>query len=1153
MLLGTVVHDHTAGAAEGKIKALLITGGCCHDYDKQKTIIPTGIGERTNLKIEWKIIHQGGSTTDTAIPFYQNPNWAENFDVVVHNECFAGVKDKTFIDKILKPHKEGLSALVIHCAMHSYRSGDDRWFEFCGVTSRRHGAQHPFKVEAVKSDHWIMKGFQPWTTPRGELYFVEKVWPGATALTHSKSKGTDQMNVNAWVNLYEVKNARIFGTTIGHHNETMMDPHYLNMLTRGFLWSIREFEESSFRRVTKKTIPGDTKSKMKTKPVPGGGLTSSAGSIAKPQLPGKDSNGKSTTIRTPLFPAGKGALEKTIRIPKGYRATIFGRSPKMNFPTFVKATADGKVFVSVDKNGPQTSDSDRGKIVQIIDTDSDGVGDEYYDFVSGLNSPRDLEWDGEYLYVMHPPHLTRYRDTDGDHVADESQHLVDGIGFGFKDRPADHTANGVTLGIDGWLYLAIGDYGFMKAKGTDGRELNFRGGGVIRVRPDGSGLHVFARGTRNIYEVAVSPTLDVFARDNSGDSSKWGVRFHYFSGLEHHGYPTLFLNFGEEIVQPLADYRSGSGTGALWLAEPGFPKSETGVPLTVDWDLQMVYRHQIEPVGANFREIAQHRFIAVPRVNDIDVDGAGRLFVTSGASNGYVAMVTPPKWKSRKVPEFSQLKISGLIDLLRSGSHIIRLNAQCEILRRKEEPVEALLALFDDKQMSLETRAMALFTLAQIPGDEAFSAILKRETVKSDRLRALVFRALGDRSEVKDNLIFDALATEKDPRVINEMIVSIVRSETQDTGILLSVLAQANSSDPIVSHTAVRAITDLDASHICFVALDDREREDLWRGAMKALAGMHREEVVRGILSRLERTSWAGIRIEALRTLARLYYKEGDWKDADKGTGTDLSGPYFHGVIWEGTKVIDAALKKAMSDHRVDKSILLTELNRNHIKLDDLGELLRLVEKNPALESVAVAMILARPELPMESLPFLTRIAGSGERDGELRLRAATAMARSTNEIAIKSAFFAAAKSADVIAFPKAEKELIDALVNNPVMESKFQWLLSRARGGDARQGALAWEILFQLRNKKTAALTMKEEINQAVHTVGERGGNLLVRLVKVIGATRAVEWREIVKSSIGNEDKRVNEAALEAAGKLGIDGNSASKQEEPIPDHDED
>ena len=76
-----------------------------------------------------------------------------------------------------------------------------------------------------------------------------------------------------------------------------------------------------------------------------------------------------------------------------------------------------------------------------------------------VDSPRGLVWDGDRLYVMHPPHLSVFFDRDGDGVAEEQKILVKNCGWALKDRPADHASNGVTLGIDGYLYLAIGDFG----------------------------------------------------------------------------------------------------------------------------------------------------------------------------------------------------------------------------------------------------------------------------------------------------------------------------------------------------------------------------------------------------------------------------------------------------------------------------------------------------------------------------------------------------------------------------------------------------------------------------------------------------------------------------------------------------------------------
>lgn len=280
--LALLTNPHSL-AQDGKskgIKALLVTGGCCHDYGNQKMILTTGIAERTNLSIDWTVIHQGGTTTDTKIPFYEDDNWAEGFDVVIHNECFAKIPDPEWADQILKPHQEGTPAVLVHCAMHCYRvevegEKDPRWFEFCGVTSHRHGPKHPFAVVNLKADHPVMKDFgESWTTPEGELYYVEKVWPTATPLAHSKSEQTGDMNVNVWTNAYGEKKTRVFGTTIGHHNSTMMSPEYLDMMTRGFLWAAGRLDDSvlkdidaadSLKGVELKPAPAKPKKKKKAK------------------------------------------------------------------------------------------------------------------------------------------------------------------------------------------------------------------------------------------------------------------------------------------------------------------------------------------------------------------------------------------------------------------------------------------------------------------------------------------------------------------------------------------------------------------------------------------------------------------------------------------------------------------------------------------------------------------------------------------------------------------------------------------------------------------------------------------------------------------------------------------------------------------------
>ncbi len=87
-------------------------------------------------------------------------------------------------------------------------------------------------------EHEVMKGMQNWKTPQGELYFIEKVYPGTIPLAQSMSTDTNSKHVNIWVHEYGPNKTRVFGTSIGHHNETMLQNQYGKLLTRGFLWAL---------------------------------------------------------------------------------------------------------------------------------------------------------------------------------------------------------------------------------------------------------------------------------------------------------------------------------------------------------------------------------------------------------------------------------------------------------------------------------------------------------------------------------------------------------------------------------------------------------------------------------------------------------------------------------------------------------------------------------------------------------------------------------------------------------------------------------------------------------------------------------------------------------------------------------------------------
>ena len=240
LLTGAVLVPQSALAAAQPLRVLLITGGCCHDYGKQKDLLKEGIEKRANVEITQ--VHSEDKSTKARFDMYEKADWAKGYDAVIHDECSADVKDTPYVQNILNAHKGGVGAVNLHCAMHSYRTGTDDWFQFVGIQSTSHGPQLPIAISFVDKDHGITRGLEDWTTINEELYNNIKVFPTAHPLARGKQvvkrkDGTEKTEdvVVAWAN--EFGKGKVFSTTLGHNNGTVGDPRYLDLVTRGVLWS----------------------------------------------------------------------------------------------------------------------------------------------------------------------------------------------------------------------------------------------------------------------------------------------------------------------------------------------------------------------------------------------------------------------------------------------------------------------------------------------------------------------------------------------------------------------------------------------------------------------------------------------------------------------------------------------------------------------------------------------------------------------------------------------------------------------------------------------------------------------------------------------------------------------------------------------------
>lgn len=698
-----------------------------------------------------------------------------------------------------------------------------------------------------------------------------------------------------------------------------------------------------------------------------------------------------------LSPQEEAEVLKDVKVPEGFDVTLFSNWQAANYPVYVAAAPNGDLYVSSDGNGSLGRDPGRGRVLRLRDTDGDGRADEVKEFVKNVDSPRGLIWDHDRLYLLHPPHISVFFDRDGDGISEESKKLIDGIAFGFADRPADHTTNGLELGIDGWIYIAGGDFGFMKAMGTDGRTLQHRGGGVIRFRPDGSGLELYATGTRNILGTPMSPLCDLFARDNTNDGGGWDVRFHHFSGLEDHGYPRLYKNFPEEHVQPLADYGGGSGCGSVYLHEPGFPEEWNQAPITCDWGRTASFVHTVQRQGASFAEITEPRpFIQMTRPTDADVDAMSAVYQASwkgpatfkweGPEVGYIVRVTPKGYQPEPLPDYEKMSDPELVAALDSPSHIRTLTAQRILLRREPNPAmtEALLALAKNPDKGLKTRVAAVYAIAQRKASV--------EPLWADEdLAPFVLRAAGDLGSVPAAWISEG-AKSSDPRTRSEAAFSAARANLKDAAPAVAELLA--DPDPRVAHTAFQALARLGAKDVAIEALLSGPNP---KGASFALMRMHDVPgIVNDLLTKLATEKRPETRQLLLSVLCRLAQREGEWTGDSWGTRPDTRGPYYQPVKWAETDKILAALKSALDAAAPEEaSFLVKEMSRNRIQSNEaLTRILSLAKDNASVLPDAVAQLVAAETIPAEGVPLLIRAAGDAKANSATLSQAIIALSK---------------------------------------------------------------------------------------------------------------------------------------------------------------
>jgi putative membrane-bound dehydrogenase-like protein len=619
----------------------------------------------------------------------------------------------------------------------------------------------------------------------------------------------------------------------------------------------------------------------------------------------------------------------------GWKLEVVASAPTIRHPSVVYCAPDGRVFVAedpMDISAPSASLA-LGRILCLHPEGKVTV------FADKLYAVFGLQYLDGKLYVLHNPKFSRFTDDNG--IGKDRVDLIEST----NPNPwaldwNDHVPANFRLAMDGYLYLAVGDKGVYGAVGRDGKRVDLHGGGILRLRPDGTGLEVFCTGVRNILDVAVNAEDEIFTYDNT-DEQEWMGRLTHMVDGGFYGYPYDFLPRRPYTLWMMADYGGGAATGALAYNEDALPLEYRGNLFLADFGKRQLLRVVVARDGGTYRAVSRQDLFIDPAGDfrpvgiALSPDGrsiylcdwqhidtkekveVGRLLKLT-----YTGMNRAPPKPSWYLPASMGQKVEASTEELIKGlSHpaqSVRLVAQRRLAERKSAAVSPLIELLKDREAQAPARWHALWALDAIDGGHAArKEILAVVLWGEDRLQRQAIRQLGSR------------------RAGEAIDLLVVYLEDADAGIRFhsaTALGRIGHRATVPHLLAALGEKDFFARYAVFTALNriGRAEPKAWaaivngladdkaavrEGTVLALRETYEESLIDalvGMAGDADRPEQA--RSAALNLLARVHRKKPDWRGEWWAYHPVNGPPPAKTIAWSGTQKVLAALKKGLGD-----------------------------------------------------------------------------------------------------------------------------------------------------------------------------------------------------------------------------------------------
>jgi len=447
----------------------------------------------------------------------------------------------------------------------------------------------------------------------------------------------------------------------------------------------------------------------------------------------------------PLSP--KDAL-KSFTVAPGFRIDLVAAEHDVMDPVAMAFDEDGRIYVAEMADYPLGPPSGR---IKLLTLNSDGIVEKSSTFVDKIPYPTGvMPWRGGVL-VTAAPDIWFFKDTDGDGKADVKELVF----TGFIEGNQQHRVNGLTFGLDNWIYGTNGDSGGNVRRGdTDGPKVPISGRDY-RFKADYSGFEGVAG--RGQYSNTFDEWGNRFINDNSNHIRHPVLPLKYLArnpnlavpaveeGISDHGPASVVYPTSPLQERPNDQFAAGHFTSAcsVTIYKGGAFGSEfQGNAFCCEPVHNLVHRDILAEKGASFtarRAYEKAEFLSstdnwcrpvnlccgpdgalyvvdmyravIEHPQWIPLEMQKRVDLRAGWDKGRIYRVTPDKWSPGSRPLMSKESSVDLVAYFESPNAWWRQTAQRLIIERGDKSaVDALRKMATGSQHEL-ARTHALWTL----------------------------------------------------------------------------------------------------------------------------------------------------------------------------------------------------------------------------------------------------------------------------------------------------------------------------------------------------------------------------------------------------------------------------------------------------------